>query len=521
MKKLLLQIVWLCLCVSFANAQNWKTASTEWKYNFQGTRNPAETGTGSDIAVGDDIQILLPVGSGTSGWGGTYTSTSAAPGWLPAPGTGETAELKIYTAAEENARFTLKRVDDDGLKVNSMDVLLSRSANNNKFILRDMTGATGVAKFSVRFKTHYTKGSKALANNDHNIWFVFGTNAANGYFQAVNTMQYNAPTNTQNSSVFAAFSFNYIKDQDYFGLAVKSPSDGTKIADNNGSNPGIGTSIKINGGDYLMDVYCNNSNANQSYTLGGEDKIIAAKTFHLVIDGGFIGTYAGVFSGVATDAPLNAFTMEAKNVGIIGTATNQGASVELMKDITASYLQYTPLPVSLTAFTGNYDGNTVKLNWKTISEKDNSRFDVLRSDDGITFSDIARVSGAGNSTEVVYYTATDYSPLAGVNYYQLKQVDNNGEYALSEVIAVNTTLGDNALKVVKKDGALGVSLYSPKTSAITVYVTAINGRKIHSQKVQVSAGNNQFDISTFLLAPGVFVLSVEGNGESQNVKFVN
>lgn len=511
MKKLL-QTACLCLSISFVSAQNWKTATNEWKYDFQGVRS-----IDLDVAAGNDIQIQLPA---TTPFGGTYTSTDAVPGWLPAPATDEMAELRIYTTTQENAQYTLKRVDDAGLKVNSMDILLSRSANNNKFILRDMTGATGVAKFSVRFKTHYTKGSTALVSNDHNIWFVFGTNAASGYFQGVNTMQYTAAA-TQNSSVFAAFSFNYIKDKNYFGLAVKKPSDGTKIADNSGSNPGIGTSIKINGGDYLMDVYCNNSNTSQTYILGGEDKTIASKTFHIVIDGIFIGTYTGAFSNVDTDAPLNAFTMEAKNVGVIGATTNQGASVELMKDIKASYLQYTPLPVSLAAFIGNFNGNTIKLNWKTLSEKDNSHFEVLRSGDGITFNEIARVSGAGDSNDVLNYSATDYSPLPAVNYYQLKQVDNSGEYKLSEIIAVNTSLADKTLTVVNKgNGVFGVSLYSSKVSNINVYVTDVNGRSLYSQKVSVSAGKNQFDLDIPFLTSGIYILSIEGNDSVEQVKFV-
>lgn len=362
MKKQLLFFLGVCVFVFTANAQNWKGTTTEWRYDFQGVRNPEPVGNGSDIVSGNDIQLQLPM---TSPYGGSYVSTGVLPGWLPAPAIGESTEIKIYTTNDENAQYTLKRTNDgSGLKVNSMDVLLSKSANNNKFILRDMSGATGVAKFSTHFKIHYPKGSIALANEDtkgSNIWFVLGTNASSGYFQAVNTMQYNAPSAGQISSVFAAFSFGYIKNQDYFKLTIKSPVDGTRISDTYGGNPGIGSTIKIEGGDYLMDVYCNNSSIDQTYTLGGADKTIAAKTFHLIINGVFIGAYQGVFSGVPTDAPLNGFVMEAKGAGAISTTTNQGASIELMKDITVSYLPInTQEPQRFVGF-----NSSIPSNWST------------------------------------------------------------------------------------------------------------------------------------------------------------
>ncbi len=46
------------------------------------------------------------------------------------------------------------------------------------------------------------------------------------------------------------------------------------------------------------------------------------------------------------------------------------------------------------------------------------------------------MNGAGTSYETLHYAFTDEKPLAGWNYYRLKQVDFDGQYAYSPVRAV-------------------------------------------------------------------------------------
>lgn len=95
-----------------------------------------------------------------------------------------------------------------------------------------------------------------------------------------------------------------------------------------------------------------------------------------------------------------------------------------------------PLPVELLSFTAAPEGDAVRLEWLTASERGSHHFVVLRSADGIRFEEAAHVAAAGNSATVLRYEAIDTEPLDGLSYYQLKQVDLDGSVAYSDRVPV-------------------------------------------------------------------------------------
>src|SRR5690606_32998898 len=80
------------------------------------------------------------------------------------------------------------------------------------------------------------------------------------------------------------------------------------------------------------------------------------------------------------------------------------------------------LPVemlSLDAFVIRND--LVEVRWVTMTELDNSRFEVLHSIDGGTWHHIGTLQGAGTHYEKHSYTFEHRFPAKGMNYYKLKQ----------------------------------------------------------------------------------------------------
>ncbi len=96
----------------------------------------------------------------------------------------------------------------------------------------------------------------------------------------------------------------------------------------------------------------------------------------------------------------------------------------------------TVTPVELISFTADAQEQMVQLVWETASEINNDYFEVQRSVDGINFKKIGEVAGNGNTVEIIRYTFVDQMPVSGISYYQLKQVDFNGEYEYSDKISV-------------------------------------------------------------------------------------
>jgi hypothetical protein len=99
----------------------------------------------------------------------------------------------------------------------------------------------------------------------------------------------------------------------------------------------------------------------------------------------------------------------------------------------------TPLPIELLEFTATEvaTSHTVLLNWKTLTEYNNDRFEILRADKSLSWKTIATVKANVNSTLPMHYLWTDVHPYPGTSYYRIRQVDLDGENSYSEVAVVD------------------------------------------------------------------------------------
>jgi len=104
------------------------------------------------------------------------------------------------------------------------------------------------------------------------------------------------------------------------------------------------------------------------------------------------------------------------------------------------------LPIELLNFSARVQEQDVAINWSTAVEIENDYFNVYHSLDGENWEVIDQQSGAGNSQEIVHYASIHKNPKVGVHYYQLQQVDFNGNHSFSEVEAVDIGL-DADLKI--------------------------------------------------------------------------
>jgi hypothetical protein len=128
-----------------------------------------------------------------------------------------------------------------------------------------------------------------------------------------------------------------------------------------------------------------------------------------------------------------------------------------------------PLPVELLSFTATKKNGTVVLNWATASEKNNNKFIIERSSDGINWVAVGEVIGIGNTSSITNYTFTDLDPLDGISYYHLRQIDVNGSSSISwpvvvltsnQQVSVSPNPFDDVLKIVTNiKGEINVSIY--------------------------------------------------------------
>lgn len=106
----------------------------------------------------------------------------------------------------------------------------------------------------------------------------------------------------------------------------------------------------------------------------------------------------------------------------------------------------TALPVELVSFDVHIiEKSNVEISWSTISERNNDYFTVLRSFDGVSWIEIERVKGSGNSTERIDYSIIDTPTEVGLLYYRLKQNDFDGKSKVFEIKSVTIDVMDVVL----------------------------------------------------------------------------
>jgi hypothetical protein len=131
--------------------------------------------------------------------------------------------------------------------------------------------------------------------------------------------------------------------------------------------------------------------------------------------------------------------------GVYDSATVASHIFDKADDATHGQIYFTPfykapvIPVELASFSASQVSAGVLLRWLTVTEVNNSGFEVLKSVNGGSFEKIGFVKGAGNSTAAKSYEYKDAN-MPGVSQsmkYRLKQVDYDGSAKFSDVSEVN------------------------------------------------------------------------------------
>ena len=183
------------------------------------------------------------------------------------------------------------------------------------------------------------------------------------------------------------------------------------------------------------------------------------------------------------------------------------------------------LPIVLISFDAKPKTKWVELNWVTAIEENNQLFTIERSKNGIDFSPVVYVEGAGTTNAIRSYKATDVSPILGRSYYRLKQTDFNGQFDYSEIVSVvyeGETQFDFGLMLNPATAGEDVVLW--KTDAVLgnepdVYIRDIKGQVVFRNRLK----NNEDEVflqGTSTLSAGVYFITVNYFGENRTKKLI-
>ncbi len=217
----------------------------------------------------------------------------------------------------------------------------------------------------------------------------------------------------------------------------------------------------------------------------------AGQTFTLLEAGAISGTYS----------TINYPTVS----GITWTTTYNATSVVANANAT--------LPVELVRFDAQTFDKEITLQWQTASETNNAGFFVERSTNTRSWETIGFVEGRGDFSEMQSYTLLDKTPIPGVNYYRLRQVDFDGVFEYSNTTSANISFDidihvfpnpTSDILQIKGEEFLDTPIRILNQSGCTVYQDVFRGDVI--------------DVS--YLDAGIYLLEIQEEAKSIHKRFV-
>jgi hypothetical protein len=170
------------------------------------------------------------------------------------------------------------------------------------------------------------------------------------------------------------------------------------------------------------------------------------------------------------------------------------------------------LPVALSLFNAAAKTSSIDLSWTTSSENNAAYFSIQRSKNGLSFTEIGKVSAANLNTGASY-TFVDATPNTGLNYYRLQQYDKNGVFKTSGVVRASLGATDISATVYPTNvtGTLNYAIASPRVLQLNIAITNVAGKVISTTTQKFTTGNTQRSVDVSTLASGIYLLTVVDN----------
>lgn len=168
------------------------------------------------------------------------------------------------------------------------------------------------------------------------------------------------------------------------------------------------------------------------------------------------------------------------------------------------------VPVTWLSFNARAVADSVLLNWSTTNEVNTAYFDAERSTDAATFKKIGTVAADNSNASIHNYQLADHNPAAGINYYRIKQVDADGHFKYSSVVAIRFGKGGAPISIYPNPAkdVVNVLFSKPQPKGTNAVLVNASGQVMQS----VSLGglqSKQLNVSN--LAAGIYHLVINAD----------
>jgi len=217
---------------------------------------------------------------------------------------------------------------------------------------------------------------------------------------------------------------------------------------------------------------------------------------------------AGIYATVTSGSASGALSLNLGSNAIDIRVTAQDGTT--IKTYTITVTRENTLPVSFISFDAKQNNTgSVDLTWLTASESNNSHFMVLKSTDGVSFAQLAKISGSGNSNQQNRYQTADKNPANGNNYYQLVQFDTDGKATVLATKVVNVALkNSNEVSVYPNPAQEAVNIKFEAGVYNIAKLIDLKGSVLASKSIDAKQALTSFNIGN--LPAGNYFIVLEG-----------
>jgi hypothetical protein len=161
-------------------------------------------------------------------------------------------------------------------------------------------------------------------------------------------------------------------------------------------------------------------------------------------------------------------------------------------------------------------GNSNQVEWNSVTEDKGDLFEIERSSNGTTFEKIAMVPANGTPGHYIY---SDKQPYAGINYYRLILLNNDGTRIISKVVSANVKESNFEIGVYPNPviNELSVRIKEATIANAKISIIDVTGKTVETKTLTTASETVTFDMSKY--PAGLYLLNYNDGNNQKVVKF--
>ncbi len=227
----------------------------------------------------------------------------------------------------------------------------------------------------------------------------------------------------------------------------------------------------------------------------------------------FVGTSIGLFHTSQLNGPSTDWHQQSPD--LIGNALVVSLAYRLQDNVLLigthgsgmykAILSNTAVPLKLLSFAGKAELQQNRLYWTTSSEQNNKGFNIEHSTNGHEYYPIGYVPVQKFSAFQNNYSYVHKSPVSNLNYYRLKQIDQNSSFVYSKTILIRNK-SETTISILGNpaNAHLRALIQTDKGKDFVLQITNMNGAVVLTKQLK-STITGIIDIPIHQLNSGQYV----------------